>query len=184
VRLIGVGVSGLGMPPRQLSLWDAPTLEEQARQAKLRAALDVLPARFGAGVVRRGSELGEDEVERGMTMSVVHEPATWAAFPMLVPGVLLVEGIRPDGDVTARLEPRFARARVRLAGATDSDLPEVQAWRRAFSQMGLKPTQYRNRCGRPARHAGGGAARGGLRPIAASDPHGGRAALGGGRGES
>jgi hypothetical protein len=24
VRLIGVGVSGLGSPPRQLSLWDAP----------------------------------------------------------------------------------------------------------------------------------------------------------------
>ena len=62
VRLIGVGVSGLGTPPRQLSLWDAPTPEEQARQAKLRAALDVLQARFGAGVVRRGSELGEDEV--------------------------------------------------------------------------------------------------------------------------
>jgi DNA polymerase-4 len=59
VRLIGVGVSGLGTPPRQLSLWDAPTLEEQARQAKLRAALDVLQARFGAGVVRRGCELSE-----------------------------------------------------------------------------------------------------------------------------
>ena len=27
---------------------------------------------------------------------------------------------------------------------TEADLPEVQAWRRAFSQMGLKPTQYRS----------------------------------------
>jgi len=77
-------------------------------------------------------------------MSFVHESAIWAAFPTLVPSVLLVEGIRPDGDVSARLGPRFARARARLAGATESDLPEVQAWRRAFSQMGLKPTQYRS----------------------------------------
>jgi DNA polymerase-4 len=60
VRLIGVGVSGLGTPPRQLSLWDAPTPEEQARQVKVQAALDALQARFGAGVVRRASELGED----------------------------------------------------------------------------------------------------------------------------
>jgi len=61
VRLIGVGVSGLGTPPRQLSLWDAPSPEEQARQAKLREALAAVRARFGAGVVRRGSELGAEE---------------------------------------------------------------------------------------------------------------------------
>lgn len=61
VRLIGVGVSGLGTPPRQLSLWDAPAPEEQARQAKVRAALDALQARFGSGVVRRGSELRIDQ---------------------------------------------------------------------------------------------------------------------------
>jgi DNA/RNA-binding domain of Phe-tRNA-synthetase-like protein len=77
-------------------------------------------------------------------MDFTHVPAIWAAFPMLVPGILLAEDIRPDADVTARLEPLFARARARLAGATESDLPEVQAWRRAFSQMGLKPTQYRS----------------------------------------
>ncbi len=66
VRLIGVGVSGLGSPPRQLSLWDAPSPEEQARQAKLREALAAVQARFGAGVVRRGSELGDDEEQRGV----------------------------------------------------------------------------------------------------------------------
>ena len=73
-----------------------------------------------------------------------HTPAVWAAFPALVPGVLLVEGIQPDVDISARLPPLFERARIRLAGANESDLPEVQAWRRAFSQMGLKPTQYRS----------------------------------------
>lgn len=61
VRLIGVGVGGLGTPPRQLSLWDVPAPEEQARAARVRAALAAVQARFGAGVVRRGSELAEGE---------------------------------------------------------------------------------------------------------------------------
>jgi DNA polymerase IV len=60
VRLIGVGVSGLGAPPRQLSLWDAPlapTPEQITRQQRLEAALAAIQARFGTGAVRRGSEL-------------------------------------------------------------------------------------------------------------------------------
>lgn len=73
-----------------------------------------------------------------------HDTAIWEAFPTLVPGVLLVEQVRPDIEVSARLAPLFDRARARLLGATESDLPEIQAWRRAFSQMGLKPTQYRS----------------------------------------
>jgi len=62
VRLIGVGISGLGSPPRQLSLWDAPvapTPELRARQQWVEAALAAIQARFGAGAVRRGSELEE-----------------------------------------------------------------------------------------------------------------------------
>ncbi len=62
VRLIGVGVSGLGSPPRQLSLWDAPialTPEEQARQQRVVTALAAIQARFGVGAIRRASELGE-----------------------------------------------------------------------------------------------------------------------------
>lgn len=62
VRLIGVGISGLGAPARQLSLWDipaAPTPEEHARQQRVEAALAAIQARFGAGAVRRGNELGE-----------------------------------------------------------------------------------------------------------------------------
>jgi DNA polymerase-4 len=62
VRLIGVGVSGLGAVPRQLSLWDipaAPTPEEQARQQRVQAALAAIQARFGAGIVRRANELDD-----------------------------------------------------------------------------------------------------------------------------
>jgi DNA/RNA-binding domain of Phe-tRNA-synthetase-like protein len=73
-----------------------------------------------------------------------HDPAIWRAFPTLVPGVLLVEQVRPDVDTSTRLAPLFARARARLVGVAESDLAEIQAWRRAFSQMSLKPTQYRS----------------------------------------
>lgn len=41
----------------------SPTPEEQARQARVREALAAITARFGAGIVRRGSEL-EDPNEQ------------------------------------------------------------------------------------------------------------------------
>ncbi|MGW0803148.1 B3/B4 domain-containing protein [Nonomuraea sp. NPDC002799] len=31
----------------------------------------------------------------------------------------------------------------RLVSVSEGELPEIQAWRRAFTKMGLKPTQYR-----------------------------------------
>lgn len=77
-------------------------------------------------------------------MYFYHTAALWEAFPSLVPGLMLVEGVSPDGDVSRQTSELEARARARLAGRSESDLPEVQAWRRAFSQMGLKPTQYRS----------------------------------------
>jgi DNA/RNA-binding domain of Phe-tRNA-synthetase-like protein len=73
-----------------------------------------------------------------------HAPAIWVDFPTLVPGLLLVEGIHPDISAAERLPPLFYRARTRLAGGSEADLPSIQAWRRAFSRMGLKPTQYRS----------------------------------------
>jgi DNA/RNA-binding domain of Phe-tRNA-synthetase-like protein len=71
-----------------------------------------------------------------------HSPALWAQFPKLVPGVLVAGGIHPDASV--RLEPWYERARERLSRGPESELAEVGAWRRAFAQMGLKPTQYRS----------------------------------------
>lgn len=50
VRLIGVGVSGLGEPVRQLSLWD--TRSEKTQQ--LDAAIEELRQRFGKDVIRHG----------------------------------------------------------------------------------------------------------------------------------
>jgi DNA polymerase-4 len=50
VRLIGVGVSGLGPPIRQLELWDAGS--EKSR--RLGSAIDQLRSRYGDEVIRRG----------------------------------------------------------------------------------------------------------------------------------
>jgi len=72
-----------------------------------------------------------------------HAPDIWRDFPELVPGLLAADGITSQVSVELRIEPLYETARQRLDGATESELPEIQAWRRAFSRMGLKPTQYR-----------------------------------------
>jgi DNA/RNA-binding domain of Phe-tRNA-synthetase-like protein len=72
-----------------------------------------------------------------------HSAEIWRNFPDLVPGVMAAGGITADVPVPARAAELTAVAASRLAGATESELPEIQAWRRAFTQMGLKPTQYR-----------------------------------------
>jgi DNA/RNA-binding domain of Phe-tRNA-synthetase-like protein len=83
-------------------------------------------------------------MSRSLAVSFGHSPAIWHEFPQLVPGVLVVDGIRPEADADAVAEPWRERARARLGGAAESELPEVAAWRRAYARMGLKPTQYRS----------------------------------------
>ncbi|HEY7435998.1 MAG TPA: phenylalanine--tRNA ligase beta subunit-related protein [Methylomirabilota bacterium] len=73
-----------------------------------------------------------------------HSPALWQQFPHLVPGVLVLGDVHPKAEVRELLEPWHARARERLARGPESELAEVSAWRRAYAQMGLKPTQYRS----------------------------------------
>jgi len=59
VRLIGVGVSGLGPAVRQMSIWDLPSdPAAQARADRLNDAVLALRKRFGDDAVRRASELG------------------------------------------------------------------------------------------------------------------------------
>jgi DNA/RNA-binding domain of Phe-tRNA-synthetase-like protein len=76
-------------------------------------------------------------------MQFEHAAEIWRAFPELVPGVLFAEGITPDATIGSRTAAFTAIATDRLAQGTESELPEIQAWRRAFAAMGLKPTQYR-----------------------------------------
>ncbi|RYF13953.1 MAG: hypothetical protein EOO30_19760 [Comamonadaceae bacterium] len=77
-------------------------------------------------------------------MDFSHHPAIWQQYPELVAGVLQAGGIRADVDAGPLVLHHEATARARLeAAGGESDLPEVQAWRRTFARMGLKPTQYR-----------------------------------------
>ncbi|MEU4578495.1 B3/4 domain-containing protein [Nonomuraea sp. ATR24] len=76
-------------------------------------------------------------------MHFQHDDAVWRDFPELVPGTILAEGITPGASVDEALRAHHAAAAERLAAGPESGLPEIQAWRRAFSRMGLKPTQYR-----------------------------------------
>jgi DNA/RNA-binding domain of Phe-tRNA-synthetase-like protein len=76
-------------------------------------------------------------------MHFEHAAEIWRAFPGLVPGVLFAEGITPDAAIGSRTAALTDRATDQLAQAAESELPEIQAWRRAFAAMGLKPTQYR-----------------------------------------
>ncbi|MGI5350878.1 B3/B4 domain-containing protein [Streptomyces sp. CA-250714] len=78
-------------------------------------------------------------------MHFAHSPQLWRDFPQLVPGVLHAKGIAADARADDTVAQLCARAAARNAdgGGQESGLPQIQAWRRAFTAMGLKPTQYR-----------------------------------------
>ncbi|MDJ0684075.1 MAG: phenylalanine--tRNA ligase beta subunit-related protein [Alphaproteobacteria bacterium] len=64
-------------------------------------------------------------------------------FPDRVTGIAALDGVRPDVAVTDAVAELTARARRRLEAETEGAWPEIQAWRRAYAAMGLKPTQVR-----------------------------------------
>ena len=72
-----------------------------------------------------------------------HSGEIWQDFPELVPGLLFAEGITPDASVSAPVARFTDQARSWFAQGPEGELAEVQAWRRVFARMGLKPTQYR-----------------------------------------
>ena len=72
-----------------------------------------------------------------------HAPAIWQAFPELAAGVVHLSGVYTRVSVDAALARHVERALSRLHCGSESELPPIQAWRRAFARMGLKPTQYR-----------------------------------------
>ena len=77
-------------------------------------------------------------------MEFSHHPDIWSRFPELAAVTLYAGGIDAQADVTAPVARFAATARERLAAvASEGELPEINAWRRVFSRMGLKPTQYR-----------------------------------------
>lgn len=77
-------------------------------------------------------------------MQFSHHPELRRAFPDLAAVALHARGIHAGVAAEPVIARHEASARARLAQAgSEADLPEIQAWRRAFQRMGLKPTQYR-----------------------------------------
>ncbi|TDE11475.1 B3/4 domain-containing protein [Jiangella asiatica] len=77
-----------------------------------------------------------------------HAPELRAAHPGLAAGVVAADGVGLEAVADRRgIDERFAAdqhaALERLAVDGPGQQPEIQAWRRAFAAMGLKPTQYR-----------------------------------------
>ncbi|UFR01237.1 hypothetical protein KBP30_08625 [Streptomyces sp. Go40/10] len=73
-----------------------------------------------------------------------HAEEVRAAFPELSAGVLHATGVDAPADTRHRAAAYTDRAAARLARAGEGEFPEVLAWRRAFTRMGLRPTQYRS----------------------------------------
>jgi DNA/RNA-binding domain of Phe-tRNA-synthetase-like protein len=77
-------------------------------------------------------------------MHFSHHAAIWSHYPELVAGVLRLRGVHRNVTADAQVARFESAARARLEhAASESELPEIQAWRRVFARMGLKPTQYR-----------------------------------------
>jgi len=76
-------------------------------------------------------------------MHFEHSGEIWRDFPELVPGVLFADGLSAKAVTEDRTAAFAGVARSRLGNGSEAELPEIQAWRRAFARMGLKPTQYR-----------------------------------------
>jgi hypothetical protein len=72
-----------------------------------------------------------------------HAPVIWQAFPELAAGGAHLSGVHTRVSADAALARHVERASSHLHSGSESDLPPIQAWRRAFARMGLKPTQYR-----------------------------------------
>lgn len=72
-----------------------------------------------------------------------YDPYIAQTFPHLVTGLIHAKGVDGNVDVESRVAALERQALARLADETEGALPEISAWRRAFSRMGLKPTQYR-----------------------------------------
>lgn len=80
---------------------------------------------------------------RGSILLFSYTPSIHREFPTLATRVLRLDELRPVAPIEKSIADLGALARQRITLASESDLPEIQAWRRAFAKMGLKPTQYR-----------------------------------------
>ena len=85
----------------------------------------------------------ENNRAKSMPIQFRYAPEIRSSFPQLRSRALLVDGIDATANPSAEIAGLSAIADNRLAATIEGEFPEIQAWRRAFSTMGLKPTRYR-----------------------------------------
>jgi DNA/RNA-binding domain of Phe-tRNA-synthetase-like protein len=81
-----------------------------------------------------------------MTELFRYDPAVIERYPTIRAGLVHATGLSNDSsspELRAEYHAEQQAAVARLAVTTVADLPSIAAWRRAFSQFGVKPTQYR-----------------------------------------
>ncbi len=76
-------------------------------------------------------------------MYFLHSNEVWNQFPGLAALVLVVRQVRAAELKAGALDDAFAKVAASLEAKPESEFPPIQAWRQAYAEMGLKPTQYR-----------------------------------------
>jgi DNA/RNA-binding domain of Phe-tRNA-synthetase-like protein len=72
-----------------------------------------------------------------------HHDDIWREFPALAAGALLVTAAPTPAHAAEVVAHQLTVARERLAVGPEGQFPEIQAWRRAFTALGVRATQYR-----------------------------------------
>ena len=76
-------------------------------------------------------------------MYFLHSNEVWNQFPGLAALVLVVRQVRTAELKAGALDDAFAKVAASLEAKPEGEFPSIQAWRQAYAEMGLKPTQYR-----------------------------------------
>ncbi|CAI1099229.1 B3/4 domain [Serratia liquefaciens] len=81
--------------------------------------------------------------KRDLPMSLHYAPEIRSLFGRLHSGIVTVDGIHSNANPSEQIAFLHDIADKRLATASEGEFVEIKAWRRAYSTLGLKPTQYR-----------------------------------------
>lgn len=76
-------------------------------------------------------------------MYFYHSDAVWDRFPTLSALTMVLRGVRATSDAAVDIDATLDQVAAQLDRTAEGELPSIQAWRQAYSTMGLKPTQYR-----------------------------------------
>ncbi len=76
-------------------------------------------------------------------MYFYHSDAVWDRFPTLSALTMVLRGVRATSDAAVDIDTTLDQVAAQLDRTAEGELPSIQAWRQAYSTMGLKPTQYR-----------------------------------------